>query len=158
MRGFGVHLLGLVLIGWGLWKAMTGSLLIFECHADQCLLRRSLFFSSSSSVLRQWPRLPSSRLSVQPKLAKGRGVRVVQLSRLAFDGEPLSDFLAGQSEIHERLVKLFASGQVFHVPLEGMSRPLLGALLLVLVGLLTHFVAWSVSHQTSPPPQKQKLQ
>ena len=142
---FAVVVLSLSLVAYGAYTVARGSVRELECEAAQCrVVRRTLLGLPSQSPATEWIfSRAASRLTVELRVARGRGTTVHQLSRLVVDGRPLSDFVAGHTRVHQQCVEWYQRARPqFRVSLEGRVRPLLGAGLVVVVGLVALAAAY----------------
>ncbi len=126
------------LIGYGLFKAASVKPLTLSCTKNECV----------TSDGRRWPR---DSLRTELSLARARGSSIAQLSRLVLNGEPLTDFLAGQHRAHEQLAKLFAAGEELRdAPVDRLSRA--GPLVVAAVGAVVLAVGVALATDNRPAP------
>lgn len=110
----------------------------------------------STSDGRSWAR-SGLTARVELGLARGKGVRAVQLSRLVLkqgsDEIPLSDLQQGMFEIHDLLVNKLARGQDFDMAIEPSKWILVSNLLVVVVGLLIALFGFVISTPETKKPK-----
>jgi hypothetical protein len=126
------------LIGFGSFKAATVQPLTLSCTASEC-------------VTSDGRRRPRESLRTELHLARTRGAAIAQLSRLVLNGEPLTDFLAGQHRSHELVAKRFAAGEELRdVPVDRLSR--VGPLVVAAVGVVVLAIGLVLATDTAPKP------
>ena len=144
---FVIAIISVALITYGVFNATTGTSSLLICSHVHCELVRQPLISWLSSkeplVERTWPRTASSTLKPDIKLARGRGVQVATLSRLNLDGIPLSGFVSGSVNLHQAAASRFMhlDRPPVSITIDGRFKALLGAALLILLGVATFGVA-----------------
>ncbi len=123
------------LVGFGLHGAFFWGPLRLTCDSDLCV----------SSDGRQWPRKSCVNARVELSLARGRGIRTVQMSRIVFSdsSSPVCDWQQKMFEQHDRVVKLLQQeGRSVDAYLEGKTWIFVKAVLFVVSGVVVGTITY----------------